>query len=83
MKVSTGMACEIPLACLFQVLGWLVLFVLVFRNGVWQKWCETGQAVSVPAYILDSHSSEKSEIHKCSVNILPLLSEELSKRHNG
>ena len=31
----------------------------------------------------DSHSSEKSEIHKFSVNILPLLSEELSKRHNG
>ena len=37
MKVSTGMAREIPLACLFQVLGWLVLFVLVFRNGVWQN----------------------------------------------
>ena len=53
-KVSTGMAREIPLACLFQVLGWCVLFALcLFRNGVWQKWCQTRQAVSIPAYILD------------------------------
>ena len=51
---SKGMAREIPLACLFQVLGWHILFALcLFQNGVWQKWCQTKQAVSIPAHILD------------------------------
>ena len=40
---------EILLPCLFQVLGWRVLFALcLFWNGVWQKWCQTRQTVSIP-----------------------------------
>ena len=36
------MAHEIPLACLFLILGWCVLFALrLFQSGVWQKWCQT------------------------------------------
>ena len=48
------MAREIPLACLFQLLRWRVMFALcLFQNGVWKKWGQTRQAVSIPAYILD------------------------------
>ena len=48
------MAREIPSACSFQVLGWRVMFALcLFRNGVWQKWCQIRQVVSTLAYILD------------------------------
>ena len=25
----------------------------LFRNEVWQKWCQTGLAVSIVAYVLD------------------------------
>ena len=25
----------------------------LFRNKVWQKWCQTGLAVSIAAYVLD------------------------------
>ena len=54
-KVSTGMAREIPLACLFKVFRWCVLFALcLFRNGVWQKWRQIRQTVPIPAYILDN-----------------------------
>ena len=43
-----------PQSCLFQVLGWRVMFAFyLFRNEVWQKWCQTGLAVSIAAYVLD------------------------------
>ena len=64
------MAREITLACLFQVLGWCVLFALcLFRSGVWQKWCQTRQAVSIPTYILDDGTWEvrQQPRHKFSV----------------
>lgn len=47
----------------------------LFRNEVWQKWCQTGQAVSIAFWTtargrFDSHASVKSEIHIFSVMVM-------------